>query len=252
MEPSLSKFAPHSVKRPVMLQNWRHLTFLHWPYTPAEIRRRVPGGLEVDTFGGAAWVGLTPFVLEDLRAPFLPALPWVSRFPEMNLRTYVRGPEGERGIWFFTLEADRLLAVLGARLTYGLPYHWAEMRVGVKDGALDYRSVRHGRRGSFKAAQARMLLEPGDEIGSTDLELFLTARFRLYTVLAGRLAFAQVEHEPWPLRDARLLSLEENVIAESGLPEPVGKPLVHYSTGVHVRVGAPRFLSESRAAARKA
>jgi uncharacterized protein len=246
MGPSLSKFAPHSVKRPVMFQNWRHLTFLHWPYTPSEIRRRVPGELEVDIFGGAAWIGLTPFIVEGLRAPFLPALPWISRFPEMNVRTYVKGPEGERGIWFFTLEADRLLAVLGARLTYGLPYRWAEMRVTTKDGTLDYRSVRHGRNGSSKARQVGMLLEPGDEMEPTDLELFLTARFRLYTVLAGRLAFAQVEHEPWPLQQARLLSFAENVIAGSGVPEPVGKPLVHYSTGVHVRIGAPRFLPQSR------
>lgn len=229
-----------------MLQNWTHLTFLHWPYAESELRPFVPSGLELDTFGGAAWIGLTPFIVEGLRLPFLAALPWISRFPEMNVRTYVRGPEGERGIWFFTLEADRLAAVLGARLVYALPYRWAEMRVNFGEPGLEYRSVRHLGRGSSEAGQMHMVLEIGESIEPTDLDVFLTARFRLYTVLAGRLAFAQVEHEPWPLQGARLQSMKENVITASGLPEPKGQPLVHYSTGVHARIGRPKLISQAR------
>jgi uncharacterized protein YqjF (DUF2071 family) len=122
-----------------MFQSWRWLTFLHWRYEPGEIRRLLPKGLELDTFDGSAWVALTPFLLSGLRPPFVPALPWISHFPEMNVRTYVRGPAGEPGIWFFTLEADRLAAVVGARLGYGLPYRWADMHVkrGTETGPLD-------------------------------------------------------------------------------------------------------------------
>ena len=125
----ISPYPPHPVKGPVMLQSWRWLTFLHWRYEPTLIRGRLPKGLELDIFDGVAWIGLTPFVLENLRLPLLPALPWISRFPETNLRTYVRGPDGEPGIWFFSLDAARLLAVVAARFTYGLPYKWAQMRV---------------------------------------------------------------------------------------------------------------------------
>ena len=112
-----------------MLQRWRWLTFMHWRYDAAIIQALLPELLTVDTFDGSAWVGLTPFVLAGLRLPFSPPVPWISRFPETNVRTYVRGPDGEPAVWFFTLEADRLLGVLAARALYGLPYRWSRMRV---------------------------------------------------------------------------------------------------------------------------
>jgi uncharacterized protein len=104
-----------------MFQRWRWLTFLHWSYGAETIRRLIPPQLTLDTYEGAAWVGLTPFLLTSLRPPLAPALPWISRFPETNVRTYVRGPDGEPGVWFFKLEAERLAAVAGARATYRHP-----------------------------------------------------------------------------------------------------------------------------------
>jgi uncharacterized protein len=237
-----NEYPPIPVKRPLLLQNWKYLTFLHWPYSPSHIAPLLPNGLDLDTFGGAAWISLTPFIVEGLRIPFLPALPWISRFPETNVRTYVRGPHGEPGIWFFTLEADRVLAVIGARLAYGLPYRWADMQVNAGKTAVDYRSVRH-LHGHSGPARVQVSLRIGDSLKPTDLDLFLTARFRLYTVLAGRLAFAQVEHEPWPLRTGQIMSLKQDIITGSGLPETVDQPLVHYSPGVHVRVAAPKLIA---------
>jgi len=234
---SLSEHPPVPVKWPVMYQRWDSLTFLHWRYEADVIRRLLPPGLELDTFDGAAWIGLTPFLLTDLRPPLCPPVPWISRFPEMNVRTYVRGPDGERGIWFFTLEAGRILAVLGARLSYGLPYRWASMRVRQTGKKIEYASERHFLRGRAHAVIVRnSAIQPGEQ------ELFLTARFRLYTKLAGRLAFAQVDHPPWPLESADALQLEQNVIEYSGVPVPSGRPLIHFSPGVSVRVGRPKLV----------
>ena len=98
-----------------MLQSWETLTFLHWFYDPQIVRDLLPPDLQLDLFDGKAWIGLTPFKVVNLRPPLLPSLPWISHFPETNVRTYVRGPVGERRIWFFSLEASRLLAVIGAR-----------------------------------------------------------------------------------------------------------------------------------------
>jgi uncharacterized protein YqjF (DUF2071 family) len=222
-----------------MFQSWLSLTFLHWPFPPEEIQTRLPAGLSADLFDQTAWIGLTPFLLSDLRAPFLPPLPVISRFPETNLRTYVRGPNGERGIWFFTLEAARVLAVAGARLLYGLPYHFARMRVTLQPGRVEYQSARPQH---SKPARTRISIAIGDKTCSGELETFLTARFRLYTVLLGKLAAADVEHEPWPLYQARALSLEQTLIESEGLPAAEDEPLVHYSPGVHVRIGAPHRL----------
>ena len=117
-----------SIGRAVMLQTWETLAFLHWDYDPGDVQRLLPAGLDVDTADGRAWVGLIPFRL-TIRAPGLPPVPWVSRFSEINVRTYVRGPDGRAGIFFFSLEASRLGAVVAARWWYQLPYMWAAMRI---------------------------------------------------------------------------------------------------------------------------
>src|SRR6266545_3145162 len=119
-----------AVRRPVMLQHWRRLTFLHWPYPPPAVQALLPPGLEVETFDGAAWVGLVPFLMDGVRPPGVPPLPWASRFPETNVRTYALGPDGRGAIWFLSLDAARLGAVLTARASYALPYFWSRMSVG--------------------------------------------------------------------------------------------------------------------------
>src|SRR5581483_5061957 len=101
-----------------MLQSWCDLTFLHWRYPLEAAQALVPGPLQVETFDGSAWVGITPFVVRALRPPLLPSLPWISHFPETNCRTYVKGPDGHSGVWFFSLDAARAPAVMGARLGY--------------------------------------------------------------------------------------------------------------------------------------
>jgi uncharacterized protein len=238
MPTEISEYPKQPVTRPVMFQGWTGLTFLHWPYEPDLIARLLPADVELDTFDGAAWVGLTPFLLTRLHPPFLPSFPWISCFPEMNVRTYVRASDGERGIWFFSLEAARVLAVAGARLMYGLPYRWAAMRVRFGSKQVEYASRRH-----IGAGKAHIVIRRESPIQPTDRERFLTARFRLYTKIRGRLAFAQVEHQPWPLESASIAEVEQDVIQNSNVPAPAGQPLVHFSPGIYVRVGRPMFAS---------
>lgn len=217
-----------------MFQKWCRISFLHWPCAPSLLQARLPAGLVIDTFQQTAWVGLTPFHLMGLRPPFLPAIPRVSNFPEMNLRTYVRGPAGP-GIWFFSLDAAAAAAVVGARLTYGLPYYWSSMSVrATGTSRMHYTSTRAGAAADILVAVGEALAEPDD------LALFLTERYRLYTRFLGRLAMAPVEHEPWPLLRAALLGLKETVRQAAKLPNGDTPALVHYSPGVHVRIGALR------------
>jgi uncharacterized protein YqjF (DUF2071 family) len=232
-----------------MCQDWRILTFLHWRYPRETVQDLLPTGLEVETFDGDAWVGLIPFLMDQVRAPGVPALPWLSRFPETNVRTYVRGPDGRAGIWFFSLDAGRLPAVLVARLGFGLPYQWSTMSVRSRDDAVAYHSRRRwpGPEGAFCDAQ----IEWGDPFPPGDLgplDHFLTARFRLYSVFADRLVAADAEHAPWPLRRAWLGHLRQNLVQVAGLPAPRAEPLMHASDGVRVRIG---MWHPVRAAARR-
>jgi uncharacterized protein YqjF (DUF2071 family) len=217
-----------------MLQNWYRISFLHWPCNPAPLQARLPVGLEIDTFDQTGWVGLTPFHLMGLRPPFLPAMPCVSNFPEMNLRTYVRGPSGP-GIWFFSLDAAAVAAVLGARLTYGLPYYWSRMTVRTTGRSrIHYTSARAGVAADITVDVGEALARPND------LVLFLTDRYRLYTCFLGRLVMAPVEHGPWPLHRAAIVGFQETVRQAANLPARDAPALVHYSPGIHVRIGAPR------------
>jgi uncharacterized protein len=226
---------------PVMLHHWRWLTFLHWRYPAEVVQARLPERLTVETFDGAAWVGLVPFLMDGVRPPRLPALAWLSRFPETNVRTYVRGPDGRTGIWFFSLDADRLPAVLAARTTYGLPYFWSSMSVRRADGQVTYRAQRRWPGPTGARCDARV--ELGEAWGGrelTTLDHFLTARYRLYSTLAGRLVAADAEHPPWSLRRVAVRQLRQDLVQAAGLPAPDHDPVLHASDGVHVRIGAWR------------
>jgi uncharacterized protein YqjF (DUF2071 family) len=211
-------------------QTWRRLTFLHWPYLPDLIRSIVPAGLELDTFDGAAWVGLVPFEIYDF--------PGIPHFPETNLRTYVVGPDGSRAVWFFSLEAARLAAVLGARIGYHLPYFWAQMRVAAEDGVIHYRSRRHWPHDS--RTMTDITIQPGELYRSDDLtdrDHFLTARYRLYSTSRGQLRHADIEHPPWPLARASVIERRQTLFEAAGLPPPAGAPLVHYAAELAVKIG---------------
>jgi uncharacterized protein YqjF (DUF2071 family) len=216
-----------------MRQTWRRLTFLHWPYAPDLIRPLIPEGLRLDTFDNDAWVGLVPFEIYDF--------PGIPHFPETNLRTYVIGPDGSRAVWFFSLEAARFVAVLGARVRYHLPYYWARMRVTEESGAIRYRSVRRWPRDP--QAITDILVRPGEPFQASELterDDFLTARFCLYaTSRKGKLYCAQIEHPPWPLARASVVNVRETLFEASGLPPPRGEPIAHYSDELRVKIGFP-------------
>lgn len=219
-----------------MRQDWRSLTYVHWPFRPESVQPHLPPGLDVDTYDGAAWVGLVPFRMENIAARFTPPVPYLGTFPETNVRTYVRGSDGP-GVWFLSLDISRLLPVLVARATYRLPYMWAKMEIVEHHNAVTYTATRRWPRPS---ASSLLEVEIGERIAEpNDLEHFLSARWRLYTMLRRRLAYARVEHEPWALHRADA-SFQDELMSAAGLPPPDSAPHVMYSPGVSVRIDRPR------------
>ena len=230
---------PFEVERAVMVQHWQRLTFVHWSYEPAVVQRLLPPNLEVEEVDGRAWVGLVPFFM-SVASGGGRSLPWAAHFCETNVRTYVRDRDGRSGIWFFSLDAARLAAVVVARLTYRLPYFWSSMNVVMSDGRIDYACRR--RMPGPVGAKSVVVVEIGDpfepgELG--DLDHFLTARWVLFSEWGRRRRFARAWHAPWPLHHATILEWRDELIEAAGLPAPHGDPLVHYSPGVEVRIGQP-------------
>ncbi len=221
-----------------MGQRWEQLTFLHWPFDPADVQRLLPDGLHVDTFGGAAWVGLVPFFMRVRTASGLRA-PWASDFCETNVRTYVRDDDGRAGIWFMSLDAARLGAVAVARSTYRLPYFWSSMRLIIRGQQVSY-GCRRRWPGPPVASRVRVRIgAPFSAADLNDRDHFLTARWVLFSVSGPRHRFARAWHRPWPLYRAQVQAVDDHLITAAGLPPPEGEPLAHYSPGVDVRIGRP-------------
>ncbi len=241
---ALDGTCPLKVEHAVMIHRWEQLTFVHWPFERDAVQDLLPHGLTVDTYDGRAWVGLVPFHMW-VAPPGLPALPWLGRFCETNVRTYVRDRNGRVGVWFFSLEAARLAAVVTARVAYRLPYFWASMRLSGTPEQMRYTTRR--RWPDPRGASSTVVVRPGgpippDEV--TELEHFLTARWRLFSHgPRATLRFADAEHAPWPLQRAELESCDDGLVTAAGLPKPEGEPLTHYSPGVQVRIGRPRSVT---------
>jgi uncharacterized protein YqjF (DUF2071 family) len=234
----------NGVDRPVMRQRWEHLTFLHWPLEPAMVQARLPGPLRVDVFDGRAWVGLVPFRMVGIGPPRGPAIPYFGTFWETNVRTYVVGPDGERGVWFDSLDVDRALPVLVARAAFGLPYMWARMSGTAKEGRVSYRIRRRWPHGSRPVSD--LVVGIGDRIPDSDLselDAFLTRRWRLFARRGTRVIRAEVGHEAWPLHRAHVDQLEDGLVEAAGY-QVEGPPVsALYSPGVAVTAERPRVIA---------
>ncbi len=242
---SVSVECPSPVARPVMVQSWNEIVFVHWRYDPSEVQRLLPAGVEVDTFDGSAWVGLIPFHMDGLGFPpsILHPLPHVGSFPEVNIRTYVRS-RGRRGVYFLSLDIDRYLPAVVARLGYRIPYCVGDVRhVRVGDRVMS--SVDRRWPSSGRGATASLSVRVGSAVDADPLTAFLTARWGLISSNPyGRFGYAPVEHPAWQLHEAEIEHLDERLTTAAGLSAPVGAPHVLFSTGTDVRIGWPKRLAQ--------
>lgn len=227
-----------------MRQIWRHLAFLHWPVAREAIVPLLPPGLEVDSFAGAAYVGIVPFTIPLTRTAAR-GLPMAPAFHEINLRTYVHRSGREPGVWFFSLDAASRLAVAGARLGFRLPYFHARVTMDVTGGegapTIDYRSQRASGdatfAGSYRPTGAVAAAAPGT------LEFFLAERYLLYSWTGRALRTARVFHAPYPLQPATADDVAQTLTDAARLPRPAfaaPPPLVHYAREVDVAIFPPR------------
>src|SRR4051794_41133909 len=162
---------PRQVAVPMLLQRWRHVAFVHWVVDAALLRPHVPAGLELDLWKGAAWVGLTPFSTTCEVFSRFP-LPGPRRFPETNLRTYVRASDGTDGILFFSLDVtNRANARLGRarRLPY---FRTPAMEITRRGGRVRYEAERPPDGTGYALS-----LVPGADITQDDFDTYLTGRW---------------------------------------------------------------------------
>ncbi len=216
-------------------QTWSHLLFAHWRIPAKALRPLIPAGLTLQEFDGSAWIGVVPFLL-DVRPRFVPPLPRISRFPEINVRTYVE-VDGKPGVWFFSLDAHNPLAVRAARRFFHLPYFRAQMEI-----ELPGESVRYSTRRTDGIHAPEFVAEyaPVSDVYLADsgsLEHWLTERYCLYAEdPKGALYRAEVHHPPWPLQVAEADILSNTMLEPLGLSIPFEPPLLHFARRLGVTV----------------
>jgi uncharacterized protein len=213
----------------IMTQTWHDLLFAHWPVDRRALRDKVPGVFELDLFDGQAWVGIVPFHMTNVAPRGVPSLPWISEFPELNVRTYVRA--GNRpGIYFFSLDAASTVAVQAARALLNLPYYAAAITVTTREDAIEYDSRRDD---AGPVARLAATYRPSGSVYTAapgTLDEFLTERYCLYNLNhSGAPYRLDIHHPPWSLQHAEA-TFSDNTMAEAvGVRIPSTAPLLHFA-----------------------
>ena len=231
-------------KRPWMFaMRWHDLLFMHWPVPDHALRALIPPSLAIDTCAGTAWIGVVPFRMTGVRPRGLPALPWLSAFPELNVRTYVT-TGGKPGVWFFSLDAANPIAVRLARLFFHLPYYDARMTSECADGQVHYASHRTHRgapsasfRGHYGPIGPVSYASPGT------LDHWLTERYCLYVAdRYGQVWRGDIHHARWPLQPAEAEVSVNTMAQQIGLALPDTPPLLHFARRQDVVGWTPRRI----------
>lgn len=207
---------PLPARRWVWRQSWQDLCFLHYEADAAELAQRLPGALQLDLFGGKAWIGIVPFRMADTTRRGLPAVPLLSDFPELNVRTYVTAG-GKPGVWFFSLDAASRLGVWTGRNLFHLPYRYARFQIVEANGSFDYRMTGPG----VEFAATYVPMEPASSRPGT-FEHWATERYCLYSAnRQGETWRAEVQHPKWPLQRAAV-TVHRNTVTglKLGPPHP--------------------------------
>lgn len=223
-----------------MTQSWHDVLFAHWRVDERRLRPFIPPAFDIDRFDGSAWLSIVPFRMSNVASRAMPALPWLSSFLELNVRTYVSPRDGKRGVFFFSLDATRLPAVLTARALFRLPYYKARMRATRRGDAVHYRSRRRGSKAVFEATYEPA--GPAVVPARGTLDFFLAERYCLYHLdLLGRPARLEVHHAPWQLQPARGEIVANTMTTKLGV-HLEGEPLLHFAKRQDVVAWLPRAI----------
>jgi uncharacterized protein len=224
-------------------QSWQDLLFAHWPVPADVLRPLVPAGLTVQEFDGTSWVGVVPFRMAGVMRRPLPDAPWVSAFPELNVRLYVEAG-GKPGVWFLSLDATNPLAVAVARRLFYLPYYRAQIDIKPEREGFAYRSIRSERRrgtgwGVFDSDYRPV--SPVYQSTPGTLEYFLTERYCLYALGPdGALYRTEVHHAPWPLQQATAELRANTLLRPHSLTvEETAPALLHFARRIDVVIWPP-------------
>jgi uncharacterized protein YqjF (DUF2071 family) len=182
--------------------------------------------------------------MADVAPRFVPAVPRLSAFPELNVRTYVT-IEDKPGVWFFSLDAANPIAVELARDFFHLNYFTARMQCARGGDIVAYQSFRTHRDAPPAALVASYRpTSPAYQARPGSLDTFLTDRYCLYMAnRRGRVGRGEIHHGPWPLQPAEVELQHNTMTQQIGLDLPQDQPVLHFAQRVDMVAWAPTWVT---------
>ena len=186
---------------------WRKLIMAQYEVPPATLAPWLPQGLELDLFQGRCYVSLVGFLFDRVRIKGL-AIPFHTRFEEVNLRFYVARTEPDdtrkRGVVFIREFVPRAAITLIANSLYEEPYATLPMRhsiastPGVLTVSYSWRHEQIWHSLAVEASPTPQPIAPGSE------EEFITEHYWGYTKRThGATSEYGVQHPRWQVYPIR-------------------------------------------------
>lgn len=218
-------------ENPLMHQEWRNLLFLHWKCDPKKIQATLPDGLFVDTFEGAAYITVLPFLIENFKVNCF-STPIYSRLVEINVRTYVVDKKGLSGIWFYSLDINSFFSMMGANIGFSLPYYFSRCKFEKFNDQI----IVEGKRVFEPSVEMKFSYKVDNEKPDffaleKTLDFFLVERYVLFTFKNKKLMYGRVRHKPYALQNIQ--DLKYSIQLKDPLFNPSNTPdCFHFASGV--------------------
>jgi uncharacterized protein YqjF (DUF2071 family) len=234
---------------PFLTAEWRDVIGVTFPCPPEQLTPYLPPGATIDTLEGSPRVSLVAFEFSRTRVCRVP-VPGHVRFPEINLRFYVRYG-GRRAIVFIRELVPRRAIATIARLRYNEPYVRVPMSCGreLDAGSGSVRVWHRFAEGSSVAvtASATGVIPAPDSPGRwlTDHSLGVGRR------RGGAAVLYHVAHPTWALQEIAAIDLDVDFAAIYGPSWAwlADTPPSHVSLATGSAVALSRPISPERAAA---
>lgn len=218
---------------PQLYQEWQSLLFLHWEYDAEMLQKSLPSGLFVDTFEGKAYLSVVAFLIRNQSIGFMPSLPGLTNYIEINLRTYVYDKNRVPGVWFYSLDIDSFLAQEVGRRLYQLPYHLANLEMLERQNRL----IISGKRVEDSKVSYELDYSWEENYRLPDpqsLDFFLIERYLFYS-FGTDLKMGRVHHQPYQITDVKLNNWNEDSLKLKNFQFKTLLPdYSHFSPGVNV------------------
>jgi len=196
-----------TIRRPFLTARWTNLAILTYEVPPTLLDPHLPAGLELDSRGGAAFASLVAFDFQDTR---LWGVPWPGwrRFPEINLRFYVR-QGSRRGVVFIREFVPQPLVSWLARALYNEPYLVAPIESGVTEeepAVVTIRRLRwRGRSHTIEVTGHKPAVRPRDD---SEEHFFKEHQWGFGRDRRGRTLVYEVRHPLWNVYPVQSWSLD--------------------------------------------